>query len=66
MYRKVDFEEETSDLKKYKVCAWSGEKLKYVTVTVENNKCEKINRKYYFANTKEYTRFLRILRGLYE
>ena len=62
MYRKVDFDEELQELKKYRICAWMGHKLKFVIVTVENEEGEKYNRKYYFTERNEYSYFLKKLR----
>lgn len=65
MYKQIDTRLEISNLKKYRLCAWSGKKQKYLTVTVEKNG-EKYNLKYYFSNTKEYSSFNMALRRLEE
>ena len=64
VYRRIDFNEEISELKKYTVCTWSGTEQKHLIVTLENKDGEKHNRRYHFTNKNEYSRFIRELRRL--
>ena len=64
MYRKINFKEEILELKKFHICTWNGYKQKNLIVTIENGDGEKINRKYYFTDRSEYSRFIRELRKL--
>lgn len=64
MYKKIDIQREINRLEQLNVVAWSGERRKFITVTVENNLGEKKNRKYYFTNHKEYSYFNKAIRRL--
>lgn len=64
VYRKINFQEEIDTLKKWRICAWSGYEQKHLIVTVENREGEKSNRRYYFTDKKEYSKFLKHLRKL--
>ena len=64
VYLKINFNEEINELKKYTVCTWSGQRQKYLIVTIENQYGDKINRKYYFTDRKEYSHFISQLRKL--
>ena len=64
VYLKINFKEEISELKKYTVCTWSGQRQKYLIVTIENRNGDKINKKYYFTDRKEYSHFISELRKL--
>ena len=65
MYKKIDYRKEIQYLKEQGVRAWSGEKQKYLTVTVNTEEGSE-NYKYFFPTANEYTKFINKLRRLME